>query len=330
MNEQKDNSLTKHALDPTDAGTRLSVEDGQSEAVSNPGADAEPVSGAETAQVENPHPVWKRERCVHCAAGVPTVANVSDQHYVAGARSMEERFPKCAAPTEAQRIAELEFLTEHQAANLRNYGALVFKIQFEVETEFPNERYSDFDVLDQGVWRLRERIRELRGEIEQHRRHRDELLKTNNPETEKRRAAEARACSRIQEEVRQPDALSAAGRELDALVAEKVMGWRCRGLHPIHECPVFATGRADTLAPHFSTDIAAAWQVVEKMGADGWNVSLYVHRGEHGGCGCSITCPYGPCEKHGNAVETWHGVEDVRGATVPLAICLAALKAVGA
>lgn len=71
-----------------------------------------------------------------------------------------------------------------------------------------------------------------------------------------------------------------AGRELDAEVAEKVMGWR---RYPIP----FNRGQAALLpnlaavelvrpgmnlngfAPAYSTDIAAAWQVVEKMVADG-------------------------------------------------------------
>lgn len=81
-----------------------------------------------------------------------------------------------------------------------------------------------------------------------------------------------------------------AGRELDALVAEKVMGWRwhrhgeVRGgwvhyaslLPPEstdHRVPVtsddalLAKHERDTgLCPHYSTSIADAWLVVEKMG----------------------------------------------------------------
>lgn len=43
-----------------------------------------------------------------------------------------------------------------------------------------------------------------------------------------------------------------AGQELDALVAQRVMGW-------------------ETLSRRFSTDIAAAWEVVEMMRADEWH-----------------------------------------------------------
>jgi hypothetical protein len=91
-----------------------------------------------------------------------------------------------------------------------------------------------------------------------------------------------------------------AGRELDARVAEKVMGWEPRGPHPIHGTPVFATGRNDTFAPHFSTDIAAAWQAAEKLKAASWRFRV------------------------------WQDYKDalmVDAETAPLAICRAALKA---
>lgn len=102
-----------------------------------------------------------------------------------------------------------------------------------------------------------------------------------------------------------------AGRELDALVAEKVMGldcsWRCVTLD--------GTGRdrgpARRIKP-YSTNIDAAWEVVEKLKenhtvnihgySDGWEVGLI-----------------GP----GSAAV------DGQAETAPHAICLAALKAVG-
>src|SRR4030042_5169505 len=88
-----------------------------------------------------------------------------------------------------------------------------------------------------------------------------------------------------------------AGRELDALVAEKVMGWVWMRLEPGHvwgdgsilkedECraslyrhdnllAVWGTlipddgkyphGQPSASIPYYSTDIAAAWQVVEKL-----------------------------------------------------------------
>ena len=59
----------------------------------------------------------------------------------------------------------------------------------------------------------------------------------------------------------------AAGRELDAFVAEKIMGWEVVGLDRDR------TGwygkppgvQAVFRIPHYSTQISAAWEVVEKM-----------------------------------------------------------------
>ena len=105
-----------------------------------------------------------------------------------------------------------------------------------------------------------------------------------------------------------------AGYELDSLVAVKVLGWR--------EAPCFTCGagplerhRRDCRAlldianrlPCFSVDIADAWRVVERFPTmsiqhqnEGWYVSFY----------SDITA---------------HAIAD----TAPMAICLAALKAVG-
>lgn len=102
-----------------------------------------------------------------------------------------------------------------------------------------------------------------------------------------------------------------AGRELDALVAEKVMGWAPRdagaGDRLIY---VGAWAHCESL-PHYSTDIAAAWQVVEKLAADG----LYVHVGYClGRTEASVNSPLDI-------------IDNAYAPTAPLAICLAALKA---
>ena len=95
-----------------------------------------------------------------------------------------------------------------------------------------------------------------------------------------------------------------AGRELDALIAEKVMGliFRKRG-----GCPKF-----DDDVPHYSTRIQDAWLAVEKM----WEIGCF----------------------HIALIQTDDGYEcdfdDMRDThsaaadTAPLAISLAALKAV--
>lgn len=58
------------------------------------------------------------------------------------------------------------------------------------------------------------------------------------------------------------DTKLAAGRDLDCLVAEKVLGKICmcvEGGMAAVACPVHD-------GPHYSTDIKAAWELVEKIG----------------------------------------------------------------
>lgn len=108
-----------------------------------------------------------------------------------------------------------------------------------------------------------------------------------------------------------------AGRELDALVAEKVMGWSgvewrgfeyAVGIHPV-------TGMVQGVY-RYSTDITDAWQIVERLTRDGRAVFI---------------------DSAGFDPEEWRvivSVDDPEGqlpseaATAPLAICLAALETV--
>jgi hypothetical protein len=112
-----------------------------------------------------------------------------------------------------------------------------------------------------------------------------------------------------------------AGRELDALVAEKVVGW----IHLPEEDAFHGarwkdqdTGFIWGGPPPYSTAISVAWKVVEKMG-------LSLVRTDEGWMVGDISCGF----------TTDDGVVDgtLQYATVcktaPLAICLAALKAVG-
>jgi len=108
------------------------------------------------------------------------------------------------------------------------------------------------------------------------------------------------------------------GRELDALVAEKVMGWKTNWLKTDWWEEINPnTHRHKGLVKDFkpSTDIAAAWEVVEKM----------FERG-----GCEIGC-YG--SKSGGKwfeviVITMNGEVKVTAHTAHEAICKAALLAV--
>lgn len=118
-----------------------------------------------------------------------------------------------------------------------------------------------------------------------------------------------------------------AGRELDVLVAEKVMGgkvehdWddfdggdisRCRG------CGFF--DQDDTkpkfCIPCYSTDIAAAWEVVEKLRESHFKqAALNFH-------------PTEICVQFWD-VSAQRYQPSICASTTPLAICHAALKAVG-
>lgn len=120
-----------------------------------------------------------------------------------------------------------------------------------------------------------------------------------------------------------------AGRELDALIAEKVMG-RCphretrryciedgNSVDSGYEC--VACGKdvyGSERCPAFSTDMTAAWPLVEKLRADGMEVDLLSE----------------PGNVDGWAVKTNRPDEEfcqiVTAPTAPLAICRAALATV--
>ena len=113
------------------------------------------------------------------------------------------------------------------------------------------------------------------------------------------------------------------GPELDALVAEKVTGWepdKKKWFHPkAQRCPAY------------STDIRAAWEVVEKV----WEIrdELWKREGSSSaygvpnGRGCvglnrgdGFWCDFDPRDGSDWSAE---------GESIPHAICLAALEAVG-
>ena len=107
-------------------------------------------------------------------------------------------------------------------------------------------------------------------------------------------------------------------RELDALIAEKVFGWTHCAPNSPYDGEVtgvfFGTGRphgGGTIPlPHYSTDISAAWEVVEKVGL----LNEYL-------LGCWDDGIWVVSDVDGN----WYA----DAVTAPLAICLAALKAKG-
>ncbi len=126
-----------------------------------------------------------------------------------------------------------------------------------------------------------------------------------------------------------------AGRALDAEVAEKVMGipreewpWRCHAEgHDMDEQIWCYSCRkmyneGERIPPCYSTDIAAAWLVVEAMqtfNEDGYHAVLKTPFT----LGNAYIAGFTP---HG--VTGWNGAPDFVGfaTTAPHAICLAALK----
>lgn len=116
------------------------------------------------------------------------------------------------------------------------------------------------------------------------------------------------------------------GPELDALIAEKVMGlslfqrerksssgvrWKERLIDdPWKRRPI----------PAYSTSISAAWEVVEKLFIDGWKMELEASAflGEdRGGAGVRFSCR-----------SQVRGRHSASAPTAPMAICLAALRVV--
>ena len=106
-----------------------------------------------------------------------------------------------------------------------------------------------------------------------------------------------------------------AGRELDAKIHKEIFG------HEIEICPMHHShsccGRN---LPNYSTQIADAWLVVEKLAKENYGFGIYITTiidldgGLHDNWGCYFE----------NDDFEWEVEEE----TAPLAICLAALKAV--
>lgn len=121
------------------------------------------------------------------------------------------------------------------------------------------------------------------------------------------------------------------GRELDAKVAEKIMGWDNIHYQPGGNIP-FGRPNDDYRRDFpnntayfkrvlsYSIDIAAAWEVVEEMAREGWRLELeakLLHQKEIRAYAVTFD------RLVGDDIERV-GVWEVK--TVPLAICLAALK----
>lgn len=119
-----------------------------------------------------------------------------------------------------------------------------------------------------------------------------------------------------------------ASRELDAEIGERVMGLRVFP-EPTWGDPWRVEGLPDTQLPPFSTDIAAAWTVVEKLksfakiGDVPCDLCIKVGIGDGVFCEIFDMSPMGYVGYEGDLISS-HAEAD----TAPLAICLAALGAV--
>lgn len=117
-----------------------------------------------------------------------------------------------------------------------------------------------------------------------------------------------------------PDMSPKASRELDALIAEKVMGLVVR--HPYGRFdPWFETTKAVSglsPVPPYSTSIADAWLVVEKLVELATDVSISRYEDA---VGFRWHCSYGYSAPDKGSI--------VGADTASLAICLAALRAMG-
>ena len=127
-----------------------------------------------------------------------------------------------------------------------------------------------------------------------------------------------------------------AGREMDALLAEKVMGYTLSELslpaYPKYKLFDIESGEFSGYVkevPHYSTDIAASWEVVERMPIPFklekcWEKAYQI--GPEGWSAC--WCTDADCEGCNENSRCTNG-DDVWAETAPLAICRYALKVAG-
>jgi len=114
-----------------------------------------------------------------------------------------------------------------------------------------------------------------------------------------------------------------AGKALDELIAEHVMGWT-KHTYPLEGFTEWKDAEGywqKYTLPAYSTEIQAAWLVVERMKAIRWDVLVRWSEAPENG-------------RNYHRWLCWVAVDLTTGYgadadTAPLAICLAALKAVG-
>lgn len=139
-------------------------------------------------------------------------------------------------------------------------------------------------------------------------------------------------------------------RELDVLVAEKIMGLTLAGKRPAGfydgEWCVFTVGKAMGDSPlqpvvesdgyfevveFYSSDVAAASKVVEEMIKRGWKVDLTCFPVDRHGCAAMWQVEIEPGEVAWAENTTLRGAVETteRGETLARAICVASLRVLG-
>jgi len=104
-----------------------------------------------------------------------------------------------------------------------------------------------------------------------------------------------------------------AGVELDRLIAERVFGVQTKIPSTVgHRSGKIVFAVSHIAVPHYSTDIAAAWEIVE-----------------HFRCG-GMTCILETSRIYPGDRAAFSVLDSLEAETMPLAICMAALKVVEA
>lgn len=109
-----------------------------------------------------------------------------------------------------------------------------------------------------------------------------------------------------------------AGREMDALIAERVMGWRLKRQEPAAD-DVWYEREGVTISIHEwkpSTEISDAWKVIEHRRSQDWWQEI---RSAGGRTGNWIVCTDNAEDPEASRLTIWESP------TAPLAICRAAL-----
>lgn len=112
-------------------------------------------------------------------------------------------------------------------------------------------------------------------------------------------------------------------REIDKLIAEKVMNLITGPVVEIVGGKAVNTAGDSVILPSYSEEIEWAWQVVEKMRSDGWHYEI---GDSHWEPSHFVRFGRGKYDQYDDIFREEHSAT---GPTPGVAICLAALEAVG-